>query len=147
MAEEAVQEEPAASLRPRSRRARAALLVLLGVIGLMLVALWLARKPIATNFIDRELERKGVPARYEVKRIGFRTQRLEGVSIGDPSNPDLIADWVEIDLRPTLGTPEVREVRAGGVRLRGRLVNGALRLGAIDRLLPGPTAKAFRLHD
>ena len=132
---------------PRTRRWRAALLLLLGVLGLGLLALWMARKPIATDLIDRELARRGVPARYEVKRIGVRTQRLEGVVIGDPRSPDLTAQWVEIDIRPTFGAPEVRAIRAGGVRLRGRLVAGRLRLGEVDRLLPAPSGAPFRLPD
>lgn len=145
MVEDVPQEEPA--IVRRGRRGRNILLALIMLLLLALLALWFARKPIAANFIDAELARRDVPARYEVKRIGFRTQRLEGVSIGDPRAPDLTAEWVEVDIRPTLGTPEVREVRAGGVRLRGRLVDGALRLGAVDRLMPGPTGKAFRLPD
>ncbi len=130
--------------RPRARRIALALLL---VLAMLMLGLWLARKPIASNFIDRELARRGVPARYEVKRIGLRTQRLEGLSIGNPRAPDLTAEWVEVDLRPTFGTPEVRVIRAHGVRLRGRLVNGRLRLGAVDRLLPAPTGKPFRLPD
>jgi hypothetical protein len=131
----------------RRRRGRTILIVLLVFVALTLLGIWLARKPIATDLIDRELARRGVPARYDVKRIGFRTQRLEGVLIGDARAPDLTADWVEVDLVPTLGTPEVREIRAGGVRLHGRLVNGQLRLGAVDKLLPAPTGAPFRLPD
>jgi hypothetical protein len=142
---EADPEEPV--VRERRRRGRTILLALLVFAALALLGVWLARKPIATDLIDRELARRGVPARYDVKRIGFRTQRLEGVSIGDPRAPDLTADWVEVDLTPTFGTPEVREIRAGGVRLHGRLVNGRLRLGAIDKLLPTPTGAPFRLPD
>jgi translocation and assembly module TamB len=131
----------------RRRRGRAALVALFGIVLLLLAALWLARKPIATDLIDRELARRGVPARYEVKRMGFRTQRLEGLVIGDPRAPDLTAEWVEVDLRPTFGAPEVRAIRAGGMRLRGRLVDGRLTLGAVDKLLPKPTGAPFRLPD
>ncbi|NNM75476.1 hypothetical protein HJG53_00950 [Sphingomonas sp. ID1715] len=138
--------EPEAVVRRRSRGRHFALAVLL-LLAILLLALWLARKPIASNVIDRELARRGVPARYEVKRIGFRTQRLEGLSIGDPKAPDLTAEWVEVDLRPTFGAPEVQAIRAQGVRLRGRMVDGRLRLGAVDRLLPAPTGKPFRLPD
>jgi len=145
MAEVEDQEQPAETVK--RRRGRAILLVLLAIVALMLLALWLARKPIASDLIDRELARRGVPARYEVKRIGLRTQRLEGLRIGDPRSPDLTAEWVEVDLRPTFGAPQIRAIRAGGVRLRGRLVNGQLRLGAIEKLLPKPTGAPFRLPD
>jgi hypothetical protein len=139
-----VETEALVRRRPRWRRL---LLALLLMIGMLMLGLWLARKPIASNVIDRELARRGVPARYEVKRIGFRTQRLEGLVIGDPRSPDLTAEWVEVDLRPTFGAPEVRAIRAHGVRMRGRLVDGRLRLGAVDRLLPAPTGAPFRLPD
>ncbi|MFD1612126.1 YdbH domain-containing protein [Sphingomonas tabacisoli] len=139
--------EPPAVLVRRRRGWRVALIVLLGLVAATLVALWLARKPIAADLIDRELARRGVPARYVVKRIGLRTQRLEGLSIGDPRAPDLTADWVEVDLIPTFGTPQVREIRASGVRLRGSWVNGRLSLGAVDRLLGPPSGKPFRLPD
>lgn len=125
-------------------------IVLLGLAvfaALALLAVWLARKPIAANVIERELARRGVPARYEVKRIGLRTQRIEGLSIGDPRFPDLTAEWVEVDLRPTIGAPELRAIRAGGVRLRGRFEGGRLRLGAVERLLPKPSGAPFRLPD
>lgn len=139
-------EVEAEALRRRWRVGRVAF-ALLGVLALVLLGLWLARKPIASNVIDRELARRGVPARYEVKRIGFRTQRLEGLSIGDPRTPDLTAEWVEVDLSPTFGAPEVRAIRAGGVRLHGSLEGGRLRLGTVERLLPKPTGKPFSLPD
>lgn len=145
MAEGNPQDAPA--LVAARRRWPLALAAVIGLVALAFLATWLARKPIAADLIDRELAKRGVPARYEVKRIGLRTQRLEGVSIGDPQAPDLTADWVEVDLRATLGAPELRAIRAGGVRLRGRLVDGRLRLGAVDRLLPAPTGKPFRLPD
>ena len=135
-------------VEPAQRRwGRVAALLLLGLILAALGTAWLVRKPIAANVIDRELARRGVPAAYRVKRIGWRTQRLEGVRLGDPRAPDLTAAWVEIDLSPTFGAPEVRAVRAGGVRLRGRVENGRPRFGSVDRLLPAPSGKPFRLPD
>lgn len=139
--------EDVAVVARRPRRLRVTLLVLAVLALVALASLWLARKPIAANFIDRELARRGVPARYAVKQIGLRTQRLERVSIGDPANPDLTAEWVEVDLVPTFGAPQVREVRAGGVRLRGQVADGGLRLGAVDKLMPAATGGPFRLPD
>lgn len=122
---------------------------LLGGGGLLAVAagLWLAREPIAGDFLDRELARRGVPARYAIDGIGLRTQRLRDVRIGDPRRPDLIADWIEIDLAPTFGAPEVRAVRAGGVRLRAALGPDGLTLGVLDRLLPAGAGGPIRLPD
>ena len=98
--------------------------------------IWTARTPIAASYIDDALRAKGVPASYRLARIGFRTQRIEAIRIGNPAAPDLTADWAEIELAVGLTGVRVRAVDAGGVRLRGRLVDGRLSLGAIDRLLP-----------
>ena len=57
------------------------------------------------RLIDRELARRNVQATYEVKRIGFRTQRLENLVIGDPRDPDLTARWVEVACSWGLGGP------------------------------------------
>jgi hypothetical protein len=74
------------------------------------------------RFIDRELARKGVQATYEVKRIGFRTQRFENLVIGDPSKPDAVARWVEVELSLGFRKPKVEMIRARGVLLHGRIV-------------------------
>ena len=60
--------------------------------------LWLDRTPIATSFIDDALRAKGVPASYKLAEVGFRSQRIEHIRIGDPAHPDLVADWAEIEL-------------------------------------------------
>lgn len=130
---------------PRMTRARglAAAFALALLVALLIV--WSQRRPIATGYVDRELARRGVPARYRITEIGLRTQRLEDVVIGDPARPDLVADWVEVATRVGLGAPEVVGLRAGRVRVRARLENGQLRLGALDRLLPPPSGKPFAL--
>lgn len=111
------------------------------------LAVWIERKPIARDFIDKALTKRGVAASYDLKRIGLHTERLEHVRIGDPNAPDLTADWVEVDIAPTFGLPKVTAVRAGGVRLRGRVENGQLKLGAVDKLMGPPTGQPFRLPD
>lgn len=98
--------------------------------------LWIERTPIANSFIDDALRARGVPASYRLAQVGFRTQRIEGIRIGDPAKPDLTADWAEITLSVSPFGVSIKAVDAGGVRLRGRLVDGKLSLGAIDRLLP-----------
>ena len=131
--------------RPVKRLTALALLVL---ILLALLVAWTQRRPIASDFIDRELARRDVRAAYEVKRIGFRTQRLENLVIGDPRNPDLIARWVEVRLSWGLGRPKVTWITARGVRLNARLArNGKISFGEIDRLLPPPTGLPFRFPD
>ncbi|KHA63198.1 hypothetical protein NI18_17870, partial [Sphingomonas sp. Ant20] len=119
------------------------------VVALLLLALligvWVLRKQIATGFIDRELARAEVPARYEIADLALGGQRLTNVVLGDPADPDLVADWVETRTGIGLSGPYLEAVRAGRVRLRGRLVGGRLSLGAIDRLLPAPSGKPFAL--
>lgn len=117
----------------------------LAVLGLAAAGLWLERRPIATHYVDRELARLGVPARYTLADLGLRTQRLTNVVIGDPARPDLVADWVELTTNVSLSGAEVSAVRAGQVRLRGRIVDGKLKLGAVDRLLPASDGKPFAL--
>jgi translocation and assembly module TamB len=110
--------------------------------------LWIERTPIASTFINDALVQRGVSASYKIARIGFRTQRIEHIRIGDPNHPDLTADWAEIGMTLGLGGVSVRSVDAGGVRLRGRLLGGRLSFGAVDRLLPqGETGKAPALPD
>lgn len=132
-------------LRPRRRSIVAA--GLLAALLLALAILWSRREPIARDFVDRELAARGVPARYAITRFGVASQRLEHISIGDPRAPDLTADWAEIGIAFRLGLPRLRAVSAGGVRLRGRLVDGRLSLGALDRLMPAASGAPFALPD
>ncbi len=112
-----------------------------------LLAVWIERVSIANRFAEAQFAARKVDARYTITQVGPRTQRIERLSIGDPRDPDLTADWVEVDLGAGLTGVSVRAVRARGVRLKGRLVDGKLNLGAVDRLLPAPSGKPFRLPD
>ncbi|MCA1749273.1 MAG: exoprotein, partial [Sphingomonadales bacterium] len=125
-------------------------MVLLGLAGLLLLALivvWTQRKPIAEGFINRELERSGVEGSYEIADLGVNRQRITDLVIGDPDDPDLTAEWAEIRIRHRFGTPQVVAVIAQGVRLRGELVDGELRFGQLDRLLPEPTGEPIKLPE
>ena len=129
--------------RPATARRVALVVALLLLAGLLV--LWLVRKPIAEGFIDRELAKAGVPARYDIADLALGGQRLTDVVIGDPAHPDLVADWVETRTGVGLSGPYLEGVRAGKVRLRGRLVDGKVSLGAIDKLLPASSGKPFSL--
>jgi hypothetical protein len=130
--------------RPVKRLAALALLVLL---LLALLVTWVQRRPIASDYIQRELASRNVRATYQVTHIGFRTQRLENLVIGDPRNPDLTARWVEVKLSWGWRKPQVTLITARGVRLNARLANGRISLGEVDRLLPPPTGLPFRFPD
>ncbi|WP_261294526.1 YdbH domain-containing protein [Sphingomonas hylomeconis] len=137
--------------RPRRRRiprlGRGARII--GILALLLlvalIALWTQRKPIAAGYVNRYLAGKGVPATYDIADLGLGRQRLTNVVLGDPARPDLVADWIELSTDIGFSGASVNKVRAGAVRLRGRLVNGTLSLGALDRLMPPPSGKPFAL--
>ena len=114
-------------------------------LGAALIALWSHREPLAKEVIDDFLAQRGVKASYEIKAIETRRQRLEKVRIGDPKQPDLTADWLEIDVGPSLSGLSIKAIRAGGVRLRARVIDKKISMGSVDRLLPPPSQEPFRL--
>jgi translocation and assembly module TamB len=118
-----------------------------GTLGLVLVALWTQRAPIADNLLTRELNRRDILARYRLVDIGLRTQRIEKLVLGDPADPDLTARWVEVDIALTGLTPGIAAIRAGGVRMRGRLHEGVLTLGELDKLRDSQSTAPFSLPD
>ena len=134
----------------RARRiTRLGLLILLGLAVVAFIILWIWRKPIAENVIANELESRGVQATYTLDRIGLHNQRISNVTIGDPKNPDLVARRALIQMRIKWnGSVEVYRIVARGVRLNGRLLkSGRVSWGQIDKLLPPPSGKPFRLPD
>lgn len=127
------------------RIAAAAGLSLLLLLLLALVGIWIARRPIASNILEREFERRGVEATYTLERVGLRTQVIRNLVIGDPKDPDLVARYALIQLRPQWdGTIQVYRIVARGVRLEGKLVGGRVSWGQLDKLLPPPTDEPFR---
>ena len=121
----------------------------LGLILLLIVVIaivWIERRDIATQYLKREFERRGVQATYQLDRVGFRTQQVSNLVIGDPRRPDLVARRAIIQMRLKWdGSFEVYRVYARGVRLRGRLVGGRVSWGQVDKLLPPPSDKPFEL--
>ena len=115
------------------------------IVVVAIAGLWVARRPIAAGAIDRALAARGISARYTIRDIGFRTQRLERISLGDPAHPDLTADWAVVELTPWLFGITVDSVRTSGVRLAGRYNNGVLSFGSLDRLLPKASGGSFVL--
>jgi translocation and assembly module TamB len=142
-------EEGTLIVRRGPRWGRIAMFAALGLLILLAIAIgvvWLERRPIATHYLKGEFERRGVTASYHLDRVGFRTQEVHDLVIGDPKRPDLIAKHAIIQMRLKWdGSFEVYRVFARGVRLRGRLIHGKVSWGQIDRLLPPPTNKAFEL--
>lgn len=133
---------PAPGPARRWRRALVGVLVLAAIVA---GAAWLQRRTIARSFVDSELARRGVPARYEIEQLSPWRQRLINVSIGDPRDPDLVADWIELRTSLSPWHAEVLVAKAGKVRAKGRVIDGALSMGSLDRLLPPSSGKPFAL--
>lgn len=128
--EEDLPETPPAS-RWKKRRIFGAVAL---VFFVLLAIAWWQRTGIADRFVRDYLQKNGVRARYDIEDIGVRTQRIANVVIGDPAAPDLTAKQVELDFAIGFGQPRLRAIRASGVRLRGRLVDGKLYFGELDKL-------------
>jgi hypothetical protein len=118
------------------------------ILVLAIAAIWIERRPIAPHYLAREFERRGVQASYHLDRVGLRTQEVSNLVIGDPRRPDVIARHAIVQMRVKWnGSFELYRIVARGVRLRGRLVNGKVSWGQIDKLLPPPSNKPFALPD
>ena len=133
------------------RWGRIASLGALAILLLLIVAIaivWIERRPIATHYLKREFERRGVTASYHLDRVGLRTQQVRNLVIGDPKRPDATARFAQIQMRLKWnGSFEVYRIVARGVRLHGRFLNGKVSWGQIDKLLPPPSKQPFRLPE
>ena len=134
--------------RPFSRIATIIAVGILVMFVIVVATVWFRRVPIATHYLKREFERRGVTATYHLDRVGLRTQEVSNLVIGDPKHPDLVARYARIETRLKWnGNFSVYRIVARGVRLRGRLVHGKISWGQIDKLLPPPSNKPFALPD
>lgn len=118
-----------------------------GAVIVVIAGVWVAREPIADRFITDQLGSRGVPAQYQIDAIGFRSERLSNVVIGDPKNPDLTAKKVEVLLGYGWSGPYVTEIRAEGVRLYGRFIDDRLSFGALDKFRDPTSTDPFALPD
>jgi hypothetical protein len=135
------------SKRRRHRRWIYAGLGLVMVAPLVMGVLWAQRKPIAHNYLQNYLEDKGVKAKFDIKEIGTRFQRIENLVLGDPRNPDLTAEWAEIDTVANFSGINIGAIRAKGVRLRGAYRDGKVSFGALDQLRSTSTKKSDGFPD
>ena len=120
---------------PIGRRSRFRLFggILLVLILLALIVLWISRTTLADNVIQSELDQMNVEATYEIDDIGLRKQVIRNLVIGDPDRPDLTAELVEVGNSLSIGGVGINWVRASGVKLFGRLENGKLSFGELDK--------------
>jgi hypothetical protein len=117
-----------------SRRLRLALAVLAGVVLVMALLLYAARKTIAREALTAWLRSKGVEASAEVHAIG-PTGVTGSLIIGAPGRPDLTIERAEVGYGLRGFGLEVRSVRLKQPVLRAKLRGGKLTMGALDPLI------------
>ncbi|SEH18535.1 Dicarboxylate transport [Sphingopyxis sp. YR583] len=118
-----------------------------GAVVILIAGVWIAREPIADEFIRDQFDSRGVPARYRIDRIGFRSEILSNIVIGDPKHPDLTAKRIEVLLGYGWRGPYVSGINADGVKLYGRFVNGRLSFGSLDKFRDPESKDPFALPD
>lgn len=108
---------------------------------------WLYRTSIVTRFVDQALAERGVAARYQIEQIGLGRQRLRNIVVGNPDNPDLIIDRLDLSVVLGIDGPRIAAVAIDGAMLRGRLTDSGISFGAVDRLIPPDDGTPFALPD
>jgi translocation and assembly module TamB len=132
----------------RGRRWKHIIFAAVAVLFIVLVLIaWGQRNSIADRFVQNELQSRGVRATYSIDQIGFRTQRIRNLVIGDPARPDLTADEVEVDVALNFSGANLRDVRATGVSLRSRYSDGKLSFGELDKFTDPASKEPFEWPD
>lgn len=122
--------------RPRWRRKR--VLAPAGIVTFLVLALgaaWLSRERIAGNIIEGQLQTWGVPATYEIESIGAQRQVVRNLVVGDPARPDLTVERAEVRIAYRLGMPRIGRITLIKARLYGRLANGRVSFGSLDKAI------------
>lgn len=134
---------------PSAARIGRWLLIVVVVVALALAALYLNRRAAAKQILTGWLDQRGIKSDVEIEKLelnGF----VGRVTIGDPSQPDVRIDRVEVDY--ALNMPWSRDglgVTPSRVRLLRPIVhaswkNGELTLGSLDPLIKAFTGKPPR---
>ncbi len=121
--------------------------VLAVLLALVLVGVWLVRKDLAERVISGQLADLGLPATYQIHRIGPRQQVLSNVVIGDPARPDLTIERAYVDVVPRFGIPAIGRITLVRPRLYGSYRSGKLSFGSLDKVLFTGSKEAFKLPD
>ena len=112
------------------------------------VIAWAQRRDIADRFIKEELQKTGARVSYDIEDIGFRTQKISNLVVGDPANPDLTVVKAEVDVSIGFSGAKLQWVRAKGVRLRGKmLADNKFSFGELDKFLDPESKEPFALPD
>lgn len=109
--------------------------------GLLLVVFaafawaWLSRERLADNYIGAQLAQLGLPATYEIERIGPAQQVLRNIVVGDPRRPDLTVERADAVIRYRFGFPTLGRITLVRPRLYGSYRGGKLSFGSLDKVL------------
>lgn len=140
-------ELPAAPSRRRRVLKRTLIGSGLGIVA-ALGAAWFSRDDIADNVIRDTLQQYDLPVRYRIASIGPRHQVIEDVVVGNPARPDMTVARAVVSIRYRFGFPVIGLVRLERPRLYGRLVDGRVSFGTLDRVFyAGGRDEPFRLPD
>jgi hypothetical protein len=123
-----------------ARRVGAGVLIFVALASVLVAVAWMNRRVAAREVLVGWLDRRGIPAQVEVERLeidGF----VGRVRIGDPANPDVTVERVEVDYGLTLPWSRagmgVTPTRIRLVRpvMRATWREGRLSFGALDPLI------------
>lgn len=129
-------EAPEEAAPPHRRKRRWRVLGGFAVfMALLLAVAWLARERIANRIIADQLRDLDVPATYDLERVRPTRQVLSNVRIGDPRNPDMTIERIEIETVPTFGLPTIGEVMLVRPRLFGTYKDAKASFGTLDKLI------------
>lgn len=146
-AREAMTPDPVAPPRQRRRWLRPALFGLLLLAGLGLLILWFSRTAIVERLVRDELDKRGVRGNFEVDDIGLRQQVIRNLVLGDPANPDLRVERLQIGLGLSGLTPKIHWIMASGVRLNAKFRGGHFSMGELDKFLDPESTEPTRLPE
>lgn len=146
-AEQDISESAAGPTPPLARRRWPRLLGLgaLGLLAVLLFAVWLARVEVADRLIASEFRKLDIPATYRIDSIGPREQVLSKIAVGDPKHPDLTIERMVVSISPRLGVPVISRLELDQPRLHASWRDGRFSLGSLAQLFEGPSTKPFRL--
>lgn len=136
------------SRRRRHKRALKAGIAIAALLGVALGGIWFTREDIADSLIADTLSGYDLSGSYEIVSVGPSRQVLRNVVIGDPASPDMTIERAEVTIRYRFGLPAIGGVKLVRPRLYGRIIDGKVSFGALDRVIYAePTGEPFRLPD
>ncbi|MCP5397598.1 MAG: YdbH domain-containing protein [Sphingomonadaceae bacterium] len=137
-AEQQISEPVGADRAPRAWHARwrwrvSGLFLL--VLAALLAWVWGSRERLADDLITGQLEQYDLPASYDIEQISAGQQVLANIVIGDPQSPDMVIERAEVELTYGFGGPSIGKVRLVRPRLFGRLEDGKVSFGSLDKVI------------